>query len=544
LLQCYATNRDEDAFAELVQRHVNLVYSAALRKLNGDSFEARDVTQWVFVSLAKHAALLRDDVVLASWLYTAAQNRACNVVRSEQRRRHWEREAQTMHDMLQSPEPSVEWDRVRPVLEDAMHDLKEVDRIALLLRYFENRPFAEIGETLTVTENGARMRVERALHKLHAALARRGIDSTATALAAGLSAHSITAAPAGLAAATTASALAAATAASSTATFTLISIMSTMKVTVAAGVLALAAVGLSLRQTVSLRNARADVAASNAKMRDEQDRVQLLAAEVSELKQAPASPVTASTGGRNMVDVQAYEQAKAQRLADEARARAEAQEKVALSPELQQLRFSAFRASMALRYKPLHTSLRLSNDQSERFTKLMEQRFWAVSDVTASARAQKLSRTDPAFQAMRDAALVEVDAKMQALLGEAGYAQLTAFEATTPARDLVEKIQGKLAFSAAPLPMDQALQLAGIFERNRLAESANDVSWLETQIMGGGNVGRLELGDVHWDNALPHLRTLLSADQLSALNTLYLQQALQHRADRTYERRAREVAKR
>ena len=206
LLDRYARTRSEDAFAELVRRHVNLVYSAALRQVNGDAHLAQDVAQMVFTDLARKAGSLARRESLTGWLYTSAHYAASKIVRTENRRR--DREEKFMREPTNESRagfqpaqsaPEADWEKVRPALDDAMHELKESDRESLLLRYFENRQFAEVGAKLGLNENAARMRVERALEKLRAIFVKRGI-TTAAALASVISANAVQMAPAGLAA--------------------------------------------------------------------------------------------------------------------------------------------------------------------------------------------------------------------------------------------------------------------------------------------------------------------------------------------------------
>jgi RNA polymerase sigma factor (sigma-70 family) len=197
LLRQYAQGHSEEAFAELVRRHVNLVYSAALRQVGGDAHLAHDVAQSVFTDLARKAGPLSRRESVSGWLYTSAYFAANKIVRSETRRR--EREEQFMREPAQDTTPEADWEKLRPTLDAVMHELKETDREAVLLRYFENRAFAEVGAKLNVNENAARMRVERALEKLRALLAKRGI-TTGTALASVISANAIQTAPGYLAA--------------------------------------------------------------------------------------------------------------------------------------------------------------------------------------------------------------------------------------------------------------------------------------------------------------------------------------------------------
>ena len=211
LLRRYTHDRSETAFEELVRRHVNLIYSAALRQVNGDAQLAEDVTQSVFTDLARKAAQLNRHPSLTGWLYTSTRFIAANIRRTEQRRSAREQEAHAMNAFFNSVGPEPDWAQIRPLLDDAMHTLDEQDREAVLLRHFEHRSFAEIGERLGLAENTVRMRVSRALDRLEEALRKRGVTSTALALAGLLTANGVGAAPAHLAAKAARAALAGAT---------------------------------------------------------------------------------------------------------------------------------------------------------------------------------------------------------------------------------------------------------------------------------------------------------------------------------------------
>lgn len=152
LLRRYVDEKSETAFAELVQRHVGLVYSVALRRVAGDAHLAEDVAQKVFADLARKAAMLRDRPTLGGWLYASAHLASAAMVRSEQRRKARETEAHSMQTTLTSTEPEPDWTRVRPVIDDVVVILKEEDREAIALRFFEKRSFAEIGLALHVTD--------------------------------------------------------------------------------------------------------------------------------------------------------------------------------------------------------------------------------------------------------------------------------------------------------------------------------------------------------------------------------------------------------
>src|SRR5437660_10227265 len=164
LLNSYFEKRDESAFAELVQRHVDHVYSAALRLLNFDTHLAEDVTQAVFTEMARRAGALRRYLALSSWLHTTTRFAAAKAVRSEQRRRH--REQASLAMPTNSPESGPDWTQMRPVIDNAISELSSAERDALLLRFFEKKSYRDIGTALGLSENGARMRVDRATDKL------------------------------------------------------------------------------------------------------------------------------------------------------------------------------------------------------------------------------------------------------------------------------------------------------------------------------------------------------------------------------------------
>jgi RNA polymerase sigma factor (sigma-70 family) len=195
LLRNYAERRQETAFAELVHRHVNLVYSAALRMVH-DSHQAQDVTQGVFVALAANAPRLANHPVLSGWLHCTARNLAANTVRAAVRRQIREQEAAAMSEPLPTDEPA--WAAVAPQLDAALEELNEADREALLLRYFERKSAPEIARLLGVSGEAAQKRVSRALERLRAGLTRRGAAASAGGLAAVLVVNAVQAAPAAL----------------------------------------------------------------------------------------------------------------------------------------------------------------------------------------------------------------------------------------------------------------------------------------------------------------------------------------------------------
>ncbi|MCW5559435.1 MAG: sigma-70 family RNA polymerase sigma factor [Verrucomicrobiae bacterium] len=199
LLRCHAQDASGEAFAELVHRHLNLVHAAALRQMNGHGGDAADVVQEVFLELSRKAGRVSRHPAPLGWLYTTTRRMAMRRIHERQRREQQDGEAFAMQSVDSDNEPPVEWERLGPMLDEAMHELREPDRLAILWRYFERRSFPEIGARLGLGGNGARMRVERALEKLRARLKRRGITSSASAIGLAIEGSAVTAAPAGLA---------------------------------------------------------------------------------------------------------------------------------------------------------------------------------------------------------------------------------------------------------------------------------------------------------------------------------------------------------
>jgi RNA polymerase sigma factor (sigma-70 family) len=215
LLGQYARDNSEAAFAMLVTRHVNLVYSTALRNA-GNPHAAEEITQAVFIILAGKARNLSPRTVLSGWLYQTARLTAANFLRAEIRRQHREQEAY-MQSLLNEPESNV-WPQIAPLLDAAMAGLGEKDRNAVVLRFFENKSLGEVGRALGASEDAAKMRVNRALEKLRKFFSKRGVTLSGAIIAGAVSANSVHAAPVGLAITVTATAAKGSAAAASTLT--------------------------------------------------------------------------------------------------------------------------------------------------------------------------------------------------------------------------------------------------------------------------------------------------------------------------------------
>lgn len=195
LLSRYVRSRDQRAFAELVERHLALVYGAALRRTSGRPDLAEEIAQRVFADLARKAGELTRHPTLAGWLHQAMRYAVIDALRDEARRAKLVRRFAAEAEVEVSPD----WERLRPVLDEALDRLAPRDRDLVLLRFFEGLTHAEVGVRLGLNENAARMRAERALEKLREHLGRRGVTSTSAALGVVLSSQPAVAVPVGLA---------------------------------------------------------------------------------------------------------------------------------------------------------------------------------------------------------------------------------------------------------------------------------------------------------------------------------------------------------
>jgi uncharacterized protein (TIGR03435 family) len=205
LLREYVEQDSEEAFATLVARHVNKVYSVALRH-TGRPHQAEEITQAVFVILARKSRNLDRRVILSGWLYQTARLTAVTFIRGEIRRARREQEAQ-MQTVVNENESDV-WPQMAPLLDAGMAELNETDRHAVVLRYFDGKSMREVGAALGANEDAAKKRVNRALEKLRKFFCKRGVTSTTAGIAGAILAHSVQAAPAALAKTATAVALA------------------------------------------------------------------------------------------------------------------------------------------------------------------------------------------------------------------------------------------------------------------------------------------------------------------------------------------------
>ncbi len=219
LLREYAAHGSEAAFAELVSRRIGFVYSAALRQLRDPNL-AEETTQAVFILLAQKAGRISASTILTGWLFKTTRFVALAQMRTCAKRRQREQEAH-MQSELHAPAADPLWEQMSPLLDEALASLGEKDRQAVLLRFFEGKSLAEVGDVLGAGEDTARKRVSRALDKLRKYYSKRGVNSTAAIIAGSISSNSVQVPPVALAKSVSTIALAKG-AAGSTSTLTLI----------------------------------------------------------------------------------------------------------------------------------------------------------------------------------------------------------------------------------------------------------------------------------------------------------------------------------
>lgn len=204
LLRTFARTRSNEVFAQLMGRHIKWVYSVALRQVV-DRGTAEDATLAVFAALARKSDAVARHSIVSGWLFRAVRYAALDALKLETRRkkREWEAMMDAQNEAESDPRPTDPiWERFAPLLDEGLAGLGEADRRAILLRFYEQRGWNQVGRTLGVTEDAARVRVTRALDKLRRFLGHRGLTVSVMALGGLLVDHAVHAAPPVLAAAT------------------------------------------------------------------------------------------------------------------------------------------------------------------------------------------------------------------------------------------------------------------------------------------------------------------------------------------------------
>ncbi len=520
LLSRYAAEQSEAAFAELTRRHVDLVHSAALRLMNGDVHAAQDVTQQVFTEVARQAKRLARHPALVGWLYTTTRQMASRMHRTDQRRQAREQEATIMNQLLHDDTPPADWNQLRPVIEDVMHELDDRDRHAVLLRYFQNKTLHEVGAALNLTENAARMRVDRALDKLRGKLARHGITTTAAALAVVMTANAVQAAPAGLAATISIAAIAGSALQTSTliaATKTIA--MTTIQKTIVAAALA-AAVGTGIYavhqggqlrgQIQSLEDQQAPLTAQIQQLEQGRNRAsnQLAALQAENARLKSGSNTTELLKLRGQVGT-----LRQRAAANEAKSNQPASglDKMMSDPAMKEFIRQAQKEKIKSMYADLFKELKLAPEQSDRFLELL-------CDI-ASKSMERITSPGTSDQSAADA-MADLGKQLHALLGDAGTARFKEYSDEIPARTTVSLLNDKLGDSPLSAeqrasllqavkaePADLTMGLTGAPDKAFLGSQADIDSFLQRVTESNQRI-------------LQQAGSFLTPDQLAALDTL------------------------
>jgi len=453
LLERYTRQHTEDAFAELVRRHVDLVFSAALRQVRSPQL-AEEVAQSAFTDLARQAHRLTPDTVLSAWLYQVTRRRAIDVVRREARRQAREQAACELNAMNSA---AADWTHIEPLLDEAMQELDDSDRAAVLLRYFENKSLRDVGQTLGTTEEAARKRVGRAVDRLRDCLARRGLAVGASGLAALLSANAVTAAPAGVAVAiSTATALAGTTVASAaTATATNTIVMTTLQKSVIAVALA-AAVGTGVyqaRQASRLRNECQVLHQQQAPLNEQLQQLQRERDEAKEELAAVQAQLARTRSGQNTGEVLRLRGQVGVLRQQLASADAKAKEptsgaaKWMSDPSMNAYLRQAAADKVKSLYAPLFQELKLTPEQREKFGQLFGEQAGNFFAQIAGTSKENAGQSGAATVRANDSSGLE--AQVRALLGEAGYARYQEFSREIPGRTTLGLLGAQLEQSQA-----------------------------------------------------------------------------------------------
>jgi RNA polymerase sigma factor (sigma-70 family) len=469
LLRRYASTGDAQAFTALVQSHLPMVYRAAWRQLAGDAHAAEDAAQMVFTLLARKAGGLVHHANLAGWLHLATRHVVRDQRRAAKRRAAREQEAVQMNAAAEDS-GSADWDRLRPVLDEALGDLGAADREAVLLRFFQGLSLSAVGAALNVSEEAARMRVNRSLERLRIKLARRGITSTAAALGLALTAEPALAAPgAGLATSVSAAALAHGVGAGTGAAALgwAWHFMNSAKLA-ATGVVALATVGWATWEHGQL--------------------ARVLPAEAP--LQASAAPVPAKPRPSSPPPMPTRAPDPAAQRAAEAEARGEAL--MAAHPEVRAAFEESARAGIAARYAPYYAERRLTPAQRTAFEDIM---------LEAGA-GHTIGGLDPAGDlTLRLPKLLSGDEREELLrqaLGPEEWAAYQAYEESRSGASYVRDVVGLMSNLGEPMSTEQARALRQLIVTARPA-------------------GAPRTPGAFWDAVMAKATSVLPAAQVEAL---------------------------
>lgn len=503
LLQQYAETRAESAFAEIVRRYVDRVFSGALRRVGGDVQLAEDVTQQVFAALARKASVVARHPVPSAWLHTTTRHEAANVVRAERRRKAREQAALAMDASNPNRPAPDEWRQIEPLLDAALDELDEADRSAVLLRFIDRRAYAEIGAALRVSEDAARMRVDRALEKLRRILNGRGIASSATALGSTLASHAVGIAPVGLGAQVVGGAVAAGlfTSAAGVAGF-----MSMTKLAVSAAGIAVLATALGVATQAGDRRQQAEAASAESERQVAALTTKTTAARERLQRaehQAAAAAKSADVPKTDATMVVASPAAPVPAEPSDPLSRGDAF--LARHPSVKSAVTDYARARVDFRYSELFRRLNLDAHQIERFRDLVSRGIGMGASDHAGAAMSLSSGTFDGNALTRE---------LTAILGPDGYRAFQEYALwIEPARDIAARVAMATWATDTPLSPERADALVALISETRAVPSV-------------GQSRRSSFSQFDWDAVLAKAPALLAPDQIAALEAVHAREQL------------------
>jgi RNA polymerase sigma factor (sigma-70 family) len=466
LLRQYAEHGSEDAFRELVRLRLGIVYASALRQL-GDARRAEDVAQEVFADLARKASTLCRRPILVSWLYTSTRYAAVSLLRRERRQQVRDHEALLMQEIRSDSASDEVWLRLRPVLDEELHRLGAGDRDAILLRFFEGKSYSDVGEALTLSEDAARKRIDRALDRLRLRLSGRGITSTSEALAVALAGQAVMAAPAGLIGAVATAALARTAAAGAAGAGLLGSAAFTAVTMALGGVLAVVAGGAAIHEAMQARSASAELDALKRQHDLALRSVSSKEGRIADAEKSLADVERRAKIARTVVTPAPKGPGGTSSQDPTARGR----EFMARHPEVRAAFLADIDALNLGQYAALYASLGLTPEKIQRMQALL--RFGMGYGTGIHSGTLALSATDD----ISDAAYAEQQAGIKALLGDQGYQLFKEYSWSVPARTLTANLASLLADTDSPLTSGQAQLLATVLAGSASSKDSSQFDW-------------------------------------------------------------------
>jgi len=528
LLGQYARHNSQDAFAELVKRHVNLVYSAALRQVRSPQL-AEEIAQSVFTDLARNAGKLKPDTILTAWLYQVTRRTAVDVIRKESRRQLREQIASEMNAMNAT---APDWTQVEPFLDEAMQTLDDTDQAAVLLRYFENKSFREVGQTLGTSDDAAQKRVSRAIEHLREFFSKANVTIGASGLAVLISANAVQAAPAGLAAAISAAAVLAGTAVQTSAAIAAtktIAMTTLQKTLVTVTVAVLAGAGIyEARQITRLRDqnqtlqqSQAPLAEQNQRLQHEREQLQRerddatnqLAALTDELARVKKNP-SEVLKLRSEVGVLLQEKAA---TADQS-----PMSNATTDPETRKALRDQDKLTMSGYYFALAKRLKLTPEQAEQFNDLLADHLMDNMDLIAQVLHDGKSQAE--MRQIFSAADTAFEDKVQALLGNDALKQYQDYTRNLASPRFVNSFADSLTGDSATIEdkksrLIQAMQQA---TQSALAAAGLPADYQTFPMLNSANIASdeqsvqsLQLLDSIFGQTAASASNFLSADELN-----------------------------